>query len=66
MEQQEHGEAVWKMLKVTDHWNVMLQVVNFIILLGNQGLSIRGHRESIGIPYHCMLIRIQCYYPQSS
>ena len=66
MEQQEHNEAARKMLKATRHRNVMLQVVDFIILLGIQGLSFRGHRESIGILYHCILIRIQCYYPKSS
>ena len=48
MEQQEQDEAARRKLKVTGNRNVMTRVVDSIILLGKQGLSFRGHRESIG------------------
>ena len=48
MEQQEQDEAARRKSKVTGNRNVMTRVVNSIILLGKQGLSFRGHRESIG------------------
>ena len=46
MEQQEQDEAARRKLKVTGNRNVMTRVVDSIILLGKQGLSFRGHRES--------------------
>ena len=48
MEQQEQDEAAWRKLKVAGNRNVMTRVVDSIILLGKQGLSFRGHRESNG------------------
>ena len=48
MERQEQDEAAQRKLKVTRNRNVMRRVVDSIIYLGKQGLSFRGHRESLG------------------
>ena len=48
MEQQELDEAERRKLKVTSNRNIMKRVVDSIILLGKQGLALRGHRESLG------------------
>ena len=43
MEQQELDEAERRKLKVTSNRNIMKRVVDSIILLGKQGLALRGH-----------------------
>ena len=48
MEHQEQDKAARRKLKVTGNRNVMTRVVDSIIYLGKQGLSFRGHRESLG------------------